>query len=210
MCERLWDWIGLTGLALASLGLVCGLRIGRSRGVWAMLRRIALSGMAIALGALCLGLWIALHSFEAFARSVPVAEVRCRWTGPQQFELTYLELRQGIAQPPRVFRMRGDQWSISGGIVKWHPWLTSLGLPSYHRPARISGRFSRTAEEVRAPPTAYALDGESDRVWWWCSRVSRWLPFVDAVYGSAAFMTVNPATRYLIEVTPSGYLIRAL
>ena len=202
-------WIGWVGAGLVLMGAAIAARLPKAGGMIAALRRLAVSACCLGLGVLCLALALALRSFEAFAGSRPVAEVRCRWTGPKEFELSYVSLRGGVAAAqPRVFRLRGDQWSISGGVIKWHPWLTALGLPSYHRPGRVSGRFSRLEDETAAAPSAYDLDGEFDRVWWWFYRLDPALPFVQAVYGSAAFTFVNPAVRHILEVTPSGYLIR--
>ena len=203
----MWQSVGWVGVALVLIGLIMGLRLRRAGTLLAAFRRLLASLLCLMIGGLCLGFRWALHSFEAFAGSRPVAEVRCQWVGPHEFELSYLSLNDRDASP-RVFRLRGDQWSISGGMIKWHPWLTALGLPSYHQPSRISGRFSRIEEETAAAPTAYELEQGFDHVWWWCYRLDPVLPFVQAVYGSAAFTFVNPEVRSLVEVTPSGYFIR--
>lgn len=203
----MWDIVGWIGLGFAGVGIILGW-LALTRGGWlARAQRLILSLGCLAVAGLCLGLRWALHSFEAFARSTPVAEVHCRWVGPKEFELSYVKLGPADRSQPRLFRLRGDQWSLSGGVVKWHPWLAAMGLPSYHRPSRISGRFSRIEEETAAPPTAYELEEGFDRVWQWWYRLDPVVPFVQAVYGSAAFTFVNPAMRYIVEVTPSGYFI---
>ena len=200
-------WVGAVGGLLLTAGLWVGFGAFRDVGLLVKLRRLVVGVGFLAVGSLCLALTIALRAFEAFATSREVAEVRCQWVGPKEFELSYTAIRDDEPQAPKTFRLRGDQWSISGGVVKWHPWLTALGLPSYHKPTRISGRYANTAEEIAAPPTAFDLDGPIDPVWWWFYRASPFLPFVETTYGSAAFTYVNPAVVLEVDVTPSGYLV---
>lgn len=200
--------VGVVGIFLLTVGAIVGLGALRREGLFAKLRSLVFSLVFLSIGSLCVGLTMALRSFEAFSSFTKVAEVRCGWVGQKEFELNLVTFRDGKPEDPRTFRLRGDQWSISGGIVKWHPWLTALGLPSYHKPTRISGRYAQIQEEQKAPPTAFNLDGELDRVWWWFYRLDPFLPFVEATYGSTAFAYVNPALLFEVSVTPSGYLIQ--
>ena len=104
--------------------------------------------------------------------------------------------------------MRGNQWSISGGIVKWHPWLTAMGLKSYQRPLRLSGQFADLERQRTNFPTVHPLASQTDWVWEWLYRLDPYLPFVEAVYGSAAYAYVEPGVIQEVFVTPSGYVIK--
>lgn len=203
-------WIGLLGVVSALIGgwhLVLALfRPGPLRRV----RRSVVGLVFSLIATLSLGLVAALRSFEAFASSRPVARVQCRWVGEKTFELQWTALRDGEPQAPLIVRLKGDQWSVSGGIVKWHPWLTALALPSYHKVTRLSGRYASVREETATTPTAVELNGGFDRLWEWFYRLDPYLPFVEAAYGSTAFLYVNPALEYQVDVAPSGYLIRSL
>ena len=108
----------------------------------------------------------------------------------------------------RIFRLRGDQWTISGGIVKWHPWLTALGLRSYHKPSRVSGQFSELQRQRHNWPTVEALEPDTDRFWEVLYWADPYLPFVEAAYGSSAYVYVEPQWVQEVYVTPSGYLIK--
>lgn len=202
--------IGLVAILLLTIGFF-GVRAALHQGsLFRRLQQGTLSLLCLGVGLLTGGLWLALRSFEAFARTTVVAQVQCKWVGPKEFDLTLTPVRGGLAGAVRTVRLRGDQWAVSGGIVKWHPWLTALGVPSYHKLTRISGRYAKTADEVAAAPTAVALSEEPDAVWWWLYRFDPWLPFVDATYGSAAFIYVNPTLIGEVSVAPSGYLIRQI
>ena len=52
------------------------------------------------------------------------------------------------------------------------------------------------------------LEPGVDRVWEWLYRAEPSVPFIDAVYGSAAYVYVESGTIQEIYVTPSGYVIK--
>jgi hypothetical protein len=159
----------------------------------------------VAAGSLCLGLRLALRGCEEFSRETLMAEVVCTPVSSETFELQYAT----VSGTPEVFTLRGDQWTISGGIVKWHPWLTMLGVPSYHKPTRLSGRFASADKERTQPPGIVELNGGDDPLWAWLYRLDPWLPFIEAAYGSAAFMPADSSRRFQVFVSPSGYLIKS-
>lgn len=168
-------------------------------------RLVASAGFA-ALGTLLGSLLILLKLFHAFAGETLVARVTTARLSPMTFELRYTPAGQGaLAQ---TVQLEGNQWAVSGGIVKWHPWLTALGLSSYHKPMRIEGRFSQLAQQRERPPTVYPLEPEADRFWEAFYWADPYLPFVEAVYGSSAYAYVEPGVVQELYVTPSGYLIK--
>ena len=205
--------VGLT-TAVWLLALVTGLRIIRARGVIARLRGILLAAIFGSVGAVLTALLLVLQAFQAFSGETLIAQVTIRPLAAEEFELTYTPLpasRQRAGQAAgaaTTVRLTGDQWSLSGGIVKWHPWLTAMGLHSYHRPTRIAGQFSNLARSRTHPPTVYPLSGSTDWLWEAFYRADPYLPFIEAVYGSSAYVYVESGQVYEIYVTPSGYLIK--
>ena len=115
---------------------------------------------------------------------------------------------EASALPVQV-ELQGDQWMVSGGLIKWHPALALLGLKSYHRPMRIAGQFTDLRQQRAHLPTVYPLQQALvDRCWEAFYWAGRRLPFVEAVYGSSAYAYVEPGVAQDIYVTPSGYLIK--
>ena len=187
---------------LISFGFIVG--AVRGPGIVRRMKRLFAAAVWSMFGVLLGGLLILMHAFHAFTGETLVAQVTIQSLAPGETALTY---RPAPGGPPQTVRIRGDQWAVSGGIIKWHPWLTVAGLTSYHKPMRISGQFSSLERQRTQPPTVYALEPGTDAVWECAYRLSRYLPVIDAVYGSSAYAYINPGDTYDVYVTPSGYVI---
>ena len=176
-------------------------------GVGRKLRRLLAALVFTSLGVLLGALLIILQLFAAFMDETLVARVTTRRLSAEQFELTYTPANLPQAAQV-VVQLEGDQWAVSGGVVKWRPWLTALGLKSYHRPMRLNGQFSRVEAQRLHLPTIYAFEPSIDRFWEALYWAAPHLPFIEAVYGSSAYVYVEPGLVQEIYVTPSGYLIQ--
>lgn len=178
----------------------------RTRGVLRWIRQLSALAVWGGLAACLTAAVIVTHLFQAFAGETLVAVLSAKRISPEEFEVTYTPTHG--TNPLSSIRLRGDQWSISGGMIKWHPWLTALGVRSYHRPMRLSGQFSNVERQRANVPTVYALAPEVDRFWEAVYWIDPHLPFIEAVYGSAAYAYVEPGRVQEVYVTPSGYLIK--
>lgn len=194
----LLTWLMVLGLGLSAF---------KQRGLLGVLRRLLAAALCAMLGILLGALVVLVHLFHAFAGQTLVATVTTERVSADEFELRYARADWPEELTTRV-RLRGDQWSISGGIVKWRPWLTVLGLKSYHKPMRLSGQFSDVNKQRAHVPTIYPIEPGADRFWELLYRAAPHLPFIEAVYGSSAYVYVEPHVMQEIYVTPSGYLIR--
>ncbi len=178
----------------------------RVKGVLGAIRQLVSLAIWGGAGACLTAVILVLHLFQAFSGETLAATVTTRRVSPEEFELVYAP--QGEPQPLPPIRLRGDQWSVSGGIIKWHPWLLVTGVRSYHRPMRLSGQFSDLERQRTIPPTVHALAPAADRFWEAVYWMGPSLPFVEAVYGSAAYAYVEPGRVQEVYVSPSGYLIK--
>lgn len=191
-------WVGCVG---------CALSAWRAHGLIAALRRWVATLVLAMLGTLLGGLMVLCQAAQMFSAETLVARVTTRRLTTDTFELRYVPVGARDAAAIQV-RLQGDQWAISGGVVKWHPWLTALGLASYHKPLRLSGQFSDVERARRQAPSIHALAPSIDRLWQALYWADPYLPFVDAVYGSSAYAYVEPSRAQEIYVTSSGYLIK--
>ncbi|HEX9779907.1 MAG TPA: hypothetical protein VGB20_01685 [bacterium] len=197
----------LTALtALAGVAAIAALAGAvKTRGLLRRLRRVL---AAVVLGAVaCLGgAGVAFrHAFLTFTGETLVATVSVDARSGDDFTLTYAPAGGG---PATVALLRGDQWAVSGGIVIWHPVLGWAGVRSYHRPARLSGRFSKFARELDGAPSGVPLAEGPDWMWEWLYRLDKALPLVDTAYGTSAYAYADPGPVYEVLVSRTGYVIR--
>lgn len=166
------------------------------------------------LGILALfGILLGLRSYQVFAREDLVAVVRCEGFpkgSPYQFKLEFTPVSRGFSTLPQRFLMHGDQWTIGGEILKWHPWLNLMGIKSCHKLTRLSSRYLKAQEELAKPKSVYELGGGTSLFWQWLYRAQSWIPFVEAVYGNSTYTMAQPDTQWGVYVTLSGYLVRPL
>lgn len=175
-------------------------------------RRLFWIAAALALAA-GLAVFAGLRSYRAFTHEELVATVECRPApagAGYAFLLGIRQVERGVPGPEEAFPMQGEQWMLGGDILKWAPWLTSLGAKPVHKLTRLDSRRWKAGEETALPRTAYDLNGGSSALWRWLHRFGPSLPLVDAVYGNAAYTDARPGGRWGVYATHSGYLIRPL
>ena len=166
--------------------------------------------LALAAG---LSLSVALRSYRIFGQEELVAVVECAPPAPgpgQRFLLKVRLVSRGAPGREETYLMQGEQWTVSGDILKWEPWLSFMGVKPVHKLTRLSSRYLAAGRESAGPHSVYDLNGGSPPLWRWLHRFGPALPLVDAVYGSAAYTDARPGARWGVHVTHSGYLIRPL
>jgi hypothetical protein len=107
------------------------------------------------------------------------------------------------------FALRGDEWQVDAHILKWSALANWVGFDAAYRLDRISGRYTKIEDERSLPRTVYPLN-PPDRfdIWELVRSNAAWLPWIDAVYGSATFLPMADGAVYDVEVTESGLLAR--
>jgi hypothetical protein len=107
------------------------------------------------------------------------------------------------------YELRGDEWQLDAQILTWHGYANLLGLDSYYRLHRLSGRYKDIEQEATAPRTVHAL-ATDDRIdlWSYANEYKDWMSMVDATYGSAVFLPMNDTARYSISISRNGLVAR--
>ena len=187
-------------LLIAGLLLV-GIR--RARGVRRFLRGVFGVGfllLAMAIG----GLALALHNYLHIADDVAVAQLSMKQLGPQHFEVTLAP----IAGKARTLDLRGDQWEVDARVVRWKLPAQLAGFPSLYQLERIGGRYRNIVQERETMRSVHALNGDALLdVWTLKHRFPRWLPFVDADYGSGAYLPMVDGGRFELFLNTRGGLV---
>jgi hypothetical protein len=198
--------------AFAALGILVALplelaALGRLRRLRVMSGTIyLLLGAFVVLVGVAAGLVAAsLHGYRRLTHEQLAANVSVRQLGERHFALTL----EAPAAPPRHFELRGDEWQIDARVLKWRGMGTLAGFDTVYRLERLSGRYADLPREKNEPRTVYALAQEEGfDVWPAIRRYHDWLPFADALYGSAAFVPLAENAGYQVTVSNSGLVVR--
>jgi hypothetical protein len=166
--------------------------------------------MAAALLLIAAGAWLVNANLSLYRRlnvEQAAGELQFSRIGYHQFTgvLTY------PSGDSAEFELRGDEWQIDARVLKLRGWANFLGFDAAYRLDRIGGRYASIEDERSLPRTVYSLSPpERIDLWELARRYQSWLPWIDALYGSAAFLPMVDGARYAITVTESGLIARPI
>lgn len=180
-----------------------------------MRRRRILGGMAhgsaaliFLLAAVCAVLvGTNLRTYQRLSYEQPAGELQFTKDGDRQFDavLSYPDGERAS------YLLRGDEWQVDARVLKWHAFANLVGFDAAYRLERISGRYTRVEDERTLPRTVYDLHAPS-RIdpWELLRRYHSWVPWLDALYGSATFLPMADGALYEVKVSQSGLVARPL
>jgi hypothetical protein len=148
-----------------------------------------------------------LRTYQRLTHEQVAGEILLKQTGERAFHAT-VTLPDGTS---RQFDLRGDEWQVDARVLKWHGLANVAGFDTVYRLERLSGRYTDIESERREPRTVYGLQaaGRFDP-WSLARRYKPYLPWIDALYGSAAFLPMAEGALYEISVSQTGLLARPL
>jgi len=197
-------------ILFALVGILCLFAAARR-----IRRRRAFGGVLIGATALVLILLSAvaaliavnLLTYQRLSFEQPAGELQLTRTGDREFNavLTYPSGEHAN------FALRGDEWQIDARVLKWHAFANLVGFDSAYRLDRIGGRYTRLEDERSQPRSVYSLN-QPERIDLWdlVHRYHSWVPWMDALYGSATFLPMADGALYEITVSQSGLVARPL
>jgi hypothetical protein len=148
-----------------------------------------------------------LRSYQRLSFEQPAGELQFARVGDREFNatLTYPDGERAN------FALHGDEWQVDARVLKWHAFANLVGFDAAYRLERISGRYTRVEDERTLSRTVYALNSPR-RIdpWELVHRYRSWVPWVDALYGSATFLPMADGALYEIKVSQSGLIARPL
>jgi hypothetical protein len=148
-----------------------------------------------------------LRTYQRLTYEQPAGELQLTRTGEREFNamLTYPTGEHA------GFILNGDDWQIDARVLKWHGFAELLGFNAAYRLERISGRYGGIEDEQRQPRSVYSLNPpEHLDLWSLAHRYRSWVPWVDALYGSATYLPMADGALYQINVSQSGLIARPL
>ena len=154
-----------------------------------------------ALGALGGGVLLGWHRLGAEA---PVARLATRELSPQHFAVT-IETPDGAR---REVELNGDDWHLDAQVSKWKPHAVMLGAPPLYRLERISGRWRDIELERSAPKSVHALVSPTALdLWQLHRRYPQHLSWIDADYGSGAWLPLVDGGHFTVTLAAAGGLV---
>jgi len=146
----------------------------------------------------------ALLGYRRLTAEAPVATIETHIVAPQRFRVAVL-LPDGSRTETEL---AGDDWQLDARVIKWKPRAVLLGAPPLYRLERISGRWQDIVQARSAAYSAQPIDapGLIDPIDLQ-RRVPARLAWIDADYGSAAWLPMVDGGRYSVTLGTSGGLV---
>ena len=166
------------------------------------------SSLALFLAAIAIGLLgVNLLTYHRLTHEQPALEAQFKRDG----EARYAALLTYPSGETQELALSGDEWQVDARVLKWHAFADLLGFDTAYRLERISGRYTDVARERDQQRTVYALN-PPDRidVWTLLRAWRRYVPWADALYGSAVYVPMSDGARYQVVVSQSGLVARPL
>jgi hypothetical protein len=197
-------------IVLALVGILClfaAIRRMRRRRVLGGALIGATGLVLILLGAGAALIAANLLTYQRLSFEQPAAELLLTRTGEREFNavLTY------PGGEHASFALRGDEWQIDARVLKWHAFANLVGFDALYRLERISGRYARIEDERTQARSVYSLN-PPQRIdpWDLVHRYHSWVPWMDALYGSATFLPMADGALFEVKVSQSGLVARPL
>jgi len=200
-------WVKVAIIVFAVLGVILFI-LGIQR-IW---RRRVLTGsleglvglLLLAIAALMAAISINLYTYERLTHESKIAEISFQVIGPQHFGAVVTLKNKG-----EILDLRGDEWQIDARVLKWRGMAVLIGFDTLYRLDRLSGRYRDITQERTRLRTVHSLSEEQGLDLWMIGRrYAHWIPWVDAVYGSATYMPMVDGASYTVSVSSTGLLAR--
>lgn len=168
---------------------------------WRALLCLVFFATALVLG----GTGYALRGYRLLSEETPVVDIDAHILSPQHWSLS-MSWPDGSTRSEQVY---GDAWRLEAIVLKWKLPALLSGIPPLYRLDRLSGRYDDANQEISAPRSVISFDhadGGFDLLDLHKSY-PEWLPEVDALYGSGAFLPLVDQGHYSVSLMRTGALV---
>jgi len=160
--------------------------------------------VAFAVALLLGGLGATLRGYRFLGEELPVVQIDARILSPQRWLLT-LSWPDGAT---RQVQLAGDDFRLEAVVLKWKLPAMLAGVPPLYRLDRLEGRYDDISQEADAPRTVIGFDsaGSFDLLDL-RKQYPSWLPEVDTLYGSGAYLPLVDRGHYTVNLMRTGALV---
>lgn len=146
----------------------------------------------------------ALLGYRRLTAETPIARLDATRLAPQRWSLA-VETPDGER---RTFEIAGDQWQLDARVIKWKAGALVAGAPTLYQLDRVGGRYVDIAQEREGVRSVFALSSPAPFDLWHLKRqFPRWLPWIDADFGSSAYLPLVENGHYDVALAAAGGLI---
>jgi hypothetical protein len=193
--------VGIAGVQFAALAV---LRVRRGR-LFAAVAEGGIAGVLMASAAAIALVGLNFYTYQRLTAEQPVASLSFQRLGPQRFRCVLHE----PDRPDRSFDLSGDQWELEARVLTWKGPAAWFGLDSRYRLERLTGRYRDLDQARSALHTAYGLS-PNDRIdlWSLMMRANTFIPWMDAYFGSAAYLPMADGAIYQVNIGREGLVAR--
>jgi hypothetical protein len=205
MDKTIWVKVAIVVFALLGVSLfILGIQRLWRRRVFPGCLEGLVGLLLLAIAALMAAISINLFTYDRLTHESIVAEINFHEIGPQHFGAV-VKLKNKDA----ILDLRGDEWQMDARVLKWRGIAILIGFDTLYRLDRLSGRYRDITQERTEKRTVYSLSEEEGLdLWTIARRYARWIPWVDALYGSATYMPMVGGASYTVSVSSTGLLAR--
>lgn len=197
-------WLLLAALLPLCLGALLALRLKRANGWSARLLRAFAAAVLLLLALLLGGTGLALFGYARLLQDAEVASLSVQQLAPQHYAVQ-LDTPDGQRQR---FELHGDHWQLDARVLRWKLPALLAGAPSLYRLERLSSRYVDVAQEREAARSVHDLGAQAFPDLWTLRRqFPQYLDFVDADFGSGAYLPLVDQARYSVSLGPRGGLV---
>lgn len=153
---------------------------------------------------------IDLSSYKRLLSEQSLATLSFEKLGEQHYKLTVIYVEEGIEEN---YELHGDQWQVDARVIRWLGFFSALGAKPSYRLDRVSGRYYSLEDERRKERSVHQIIKSSNYgvdTWAWLQTHRGWVPWVDAVYGSATYLPMGEGALYQLSLTNTGLAAKPL
>lgn len=168
-------------------------------GTWRLLMAATFGALALSAGFLAAG----VVGYQRLAAETEIAQLSVRQVEPNRY---YVQLRDATGLT-RGYALDGQQWQLDARVLTWSGPARLAGFTPLYRLERISGRWSTAAAQREAAPSAHDFPEPFVDLWSAKRRAPELLRFVQADYGSGAYLPLHDGARFRVTLSQGGGLV---
>lgn len=142
-------------------------------------------------------------TYEKLLEEQTLATLSIEKLGKQHYRANVEFIQDGRQE---TYDLRGDLWQMDAKIIRWLGFFRAVGAKPGYRLDRISGRYYSLEDEHRFDRTVHSLQEPALGldVWKWLHNGGKFVPWVEAVYGSATYLPLVDGGIYQVSLSSTG------